>query len=374
MNHESDLEALLDAAVDADTARELIAAFHARVRELQVNSDALRVDNALLKRGGGSSVSVESMRQLRTDLRDLREFARKNNLDQDVLAFVTGTGAGMLLPEPVALEQTLGIEMGDTALRDLRPVHLAPLRRLGGLIAMTSGFRLLPLQALALPLSPEMRWADARGAGGLGLSRGERIEALCAVPEPPPKSLLVVTRSGWCRALAWSSTESVLASGAALTPEDKADTPVWIGPADSGDVLLVTRLGRWVRFPLGMLEPVGQRAISLEPDDDVACAVIIRPDAEAVQFVSGDGALIAMRADALPAHKKPGGKSQPLVRNWISQSAYAAPRNAALALLSATGELHVTTLRGLPVAAKAHEARPLTVTAGRVLASAVIGG
>ncbi len=373
MNHAADLEAMLDAAADADTARALITALHARVRALQINSDALRLENVLLKRGGGSEVSAESMRRLRDELRALRAFARRHDLDRQAIALLAGAGAGLLMPEPAALEQTLSIEMGDVALCDLRPLHLTPVRRLGSLVAITSAFRLLQLPALALPLSSAPRWSDACAPDALGLPKGERIEALCALPEPAPKSILIVTRSGWCRELAWPSVEDVLTLGAALTPGDKTDSPVWIGPANAGDVLLVTRLGRWVRFPLATLEPVGQNAITLAPDDDVACAVSIAPEIEALQFVSGDGALLSVRADAFTAHKKPGGKSQPITRNWISHAVYAAPRSAALVLLGAGGELHVTTIRGLPVADRPHEARPLAVAGGRVLASAIVG-
>jgi hypothetical protein len=368
-----DLESLLDAAADPEVAREAIAALHARIREQQASSEALRAENVLLKRAGHVGVSLEAVQRLKADYRELRDFARKGGLDQDVLALVSANGQSVLLPEPAALEQTLTVDMGTASARDLRPLHLVPGMRLGSWIALSSAFRLLALPGLALPVSDEMRWHESLLPGALGLPRGEQIEALCALPDTPPRQLMIVTRQGWVRAMAWSSAENVIASGQALTAGNKGDVPVWLGPADGGDLLLLTRLGRWVRFPIATLEPSGQRAISLEPDDDVACAAVLPTGDATLCAVAADGSIVVVQAAALPAHKNPGAKSQAFVRNWISLATFVTQRNDALVLFGSNGELTVSTLRGLPIASRLSDARPLNVAGQRVLAATRVG-
>ncbi len=360
---------------DPVAARALIAALAERVRALQQSADALRVDNALLKRAGSGGISQDYVQRLKTDLRDLRTFARKRGLDLETIALLAGSGEGLHIPAPAAMDQTLTIIMPpDRSVRDLRPLTMTPMRRLGSALVLTSAFRLVQLNGLSLAMSEGMDWGDAQGGGALGLARGERIEAACPIDEfDPPHSVAIVTRRGWCRVMPWSVVESLYTSGLPISPYDANDAPAWIAPWNGGDLLLVTRLGRWVRLPAGVLEPAGQEAIVLEQDDDVACGCVIADDTQIVHFVGADGAQFAVAAAGLPAHKKTGVKTQPLRRDWVALLCGIATRTDAVVMLTMGGELIVSALRGLRAAERPSEARPLNVAGQRLAAACILG-
>jgi hypothetical protein len=375
MNRDLDLDALLTEAADPAAAQRIIELLHGRVQTLQQFSYELRIALALLQRSGGA-VGADAQR-LQTELRDLRRLASRASLDPDTFALLSADGSGLHLPMPAPMEQTLQLEPPTRgALRDLRPLSIAATTRLGSLLALTSGFHLHLFGGLGLPLSEDWRWQNARRAPTT-LARGERFEAMCAVDEfAPPKHVLVVTRSGWCRALPWSVVENLAAGGAVFNPADHGDTPVWIGPCEEGDVLLVTRLGRYVRFPLAALAAAGEQGVSLESDDDVAAAALLpagRADACAVHFIGADGAQFAIAPQGLEANKRAGGKTRALTRNWLAQSCAIAARTDAVAMFAADGEVFISTLRSVPVAARPVDARPLNIVGQRLLGAVFFG-
>jgi len=372
-----DLEALLAEARDPETAARIIAQLHGRVNELQRVSDELRIELTMLQRAGRSVGGVVGAERLQTDLRDLRAHARRAGLDFDTLALVAGDGTGMLVPMPAPIDQALQLEAAaGESLRDLRPLHVVPSTRLGTMLIIDSSFRLHFLNGLGLPVSDEWRWAQAQRSGQIMLARGERIEAMCAVDEyAPPKYVLVVARSGWCRALPWRMVENLAAGGATFGAGASGDAPAWIGPCHDGDVVLLTRLGRCVRFPLGALAATGEVGARLDEDDDVVGAVVIpaeRGGGHAVHFIGADGAHFAVSADGLDAHKRAGGRTHPLMRNWTAATCATATRRDAYALIGMNGEVQVVGLRALPVAEKPHEARALNVLGQRLLSAVVI--
>jgi hypothetical protein len=371
----NDVQALLAETDDPAVARDIIIALRQRINELQLNSDALRIENALLKRAGGGGISHEYVQRLKSDMRELRAHARKRGLDSDTLALIAHNGAGMHVPAPALMDQTLRVEPpAGQSLRDLRPLTMTLSTQLGGMIALTSSFRLLLINGLSLPLSERSDWRDARQIAGLGLARGERIDAVCAVDEfSPPRQVLIVSRQGWCRALPWTVVESLLASGLPMSPADKADAPAWIGPCNGAEVVLVTRLGRWVRFPAAGIEASGGQSVSLEQDDDIATAAVIgEADKDrALHFIGADGAQFAVAVSGLTAHKKPGAKTQILMRNWVALACGIATGSDAALMLGMNGDLIVSTLRSLPTASRPSDARALNMAGQRLAAAAV---
>ena len=342
---------------------------------MQQASDELRIELALLQRAG-SVVGADAQR-LQTELRDLRSLASRAALDPDTFALLAADGVGVHLPMPAPMEQMLQLEPPSSgSLRDLQPLSITASTRLGSLLALTSGFHLHLFGGLGLPLSEDWRWPRAR-RGPATLARGERFETMCAIDEfAPPKHVLVVTRSGWCRALPWTVVENLAAGGAVFNPADRGDTPVWIGPCVDGDVLLVTRLGRYVRFPVAALAAAGEHGVALESDDDVATAVVVpagKADTCAVHFIGVDGAHFAIAPQGLEANKRAGGKTRALTRNWLAQSCAVAERKDAVAIFAASGEVCISTLRSVPVAARPADVRPLNIVGQRLLGAVFFG-
>jgi len=369
-----------EARADPETAQQIIEALAGRVQQLQQQSDELRAENVLLKRSGSHQVFHEQANRLRTDLRDMRVMAEKAGLNPDVVTVMSFTGSALHVPAPLAIDQTLTLETAaDESVRDLRPLFMSSATRLDSVLCITSGFRLLMVNGLSVPLSEAIHWKDARAT--VPLQRGERVEATSAINElHPPRMLIVVTRRGWARAMSWSLVENLVISGQPITPPNANDAPVWIGPADpsslrqaqdsGGDLLLLTRNGKWTRFPITAMEASGGQGIALDPDDDVAWACVIQPDDAVVYFVGGDGAQLAVATSGLEPHKKQGGKAANLTRKFVSLACFVAKKADAVILLSANGDLIVETDRAVPIAAKPSEANTLNVVSQRLVAAA----
>jgi DNA gyrase/topoisomerase IV subunit A len=359
---------------DPDTAQQIIEALAGRVQQLQQQADELRTENVLLKRSGSHQVYHDQVQRLKTDLRDLRGLAERHNLNPDVISIVSFTGSGMQIPAPLPIDQTLTLATAeDEPIRDIKPVFMAGATRLDSLLAITSSFRLVMANGLGLPTSDDMRWTDARPIGGLVPQRGERIEALCAANElQPPRRIAIATRQGWVRILSWALVENLVISGQSLTPPNAGDTPVWLGAAGDGDLLLITRNGRWTRFPVGGVDPAGSFGIALDADDDVACAAPIESGDGVAYCIGADGAQLAVACAGLEAHRRPGAKPAPLARRFIALACFIARKSDAVMLLSNGGDLIVETLRALPIAARPGDAQPLNLVSQRLLAAAIL--
>jgi hypothetical protein len=367
-----------EAGADPASAQRIVEALAARVQTLQRQADELRAENALLKRGG-QQVSGDQVQRLKTNLRDLRQVAARAGLDRDVVSLLTFAGHGVQLPAPAPLEQSFPL-LTDLAepVGLLKPLYLAAGQRFGSLLAITSALRLALLHGLGVPLSETLDWRDARPLPALGLGRAERVEALYALDElAPPRDILLVTRQGWVRAISWSHTEALTLSGQSITLPGMGDVPVWLGASDAeGDLLLLTRNGRWTRFPIGLIPATGCAGITLDGEDDVVSALVIgkREVAGAVWFMGADGALFAVAAEGLEAHKKPGGKAAPLTRRFMGLACFAvsARKTDTALLLTHQGDFHVVSMQGLPLAARLPDVQPLHVAGQRVIAATLL--
>ena len=365
-----------EARNDPDTAQRIIEALTERVQTLQRHTDELRAENALLKRSGAHHASGEQVERLKTNLRDLRQLATRSGLDREVVTLLSFSGQGVQLPAPAPFEQTLPLlTPPEEPVSVLKPLYMAHGMWFGSVMVMTSRLRMALASGINLPISEDLDWREARPATALGLARAERVEAMFALDElRPPRDVLMVTRRGWARVMSWPLVENLAASGQSLTLPGDGDMPVWLGACDAdADLLLLTRNGRWTRFPIGLIPSIGCAGITLEADDDVVSATVLGKADSAVLFIGADGMLFAVAAAGLEPHKKPGAKAVPLTRRFISLTAFPVSmrKTDVVLVLSNQGELHVVNMKGLPIAAKPSEAQPLKA-AERLIAAALL--
>jgi DNA gyrase/topoisomerase IV subunit A len=370
-----------EARDDPATAQRIIEALAERVQVLQRQSDELRAENALIKRGGNQQTNTEQVQRLRNNLRELRQVAERKGLDRDVVTLLSFSGLGAQLPAPAPFEQTLPLATtADEPVGVIKPLFLASGTRFGSVLAVTSNLRMMLGTGLSLPVSENLDWRDARPSGALVLGRAERIEAMCAVDElQPPRDLMLVTRLGWVRVMSWTLAENLSISGQPFTLPGMGDSPVWLGACDAdADVLLLTRNGRWTRFPIGMVPPIGCAGIQLESGDDVVSAVVLRKDErrgpQAVLFVGADGTMFVAAAAGLEAHKKPNARSVPAARKFVGLAGFpiTTRKTEVVMALSNAGDFHVVSMKGLPIAAKPADAQPLKVAGQRLVAATML--
>lgn len=386
----TDLRPYLDAGQDLSwlinevrsepaVAPDIIEAFAERVQTLQRQTDELRAENALLKRTGGQQTTLEQVQRLKANLRDMRNLAVRKGLNRDAIAMVSFTGYAVQLAMPAPMEQTLALATtAQESIQSIKPLYLASGTWFGSLIVVTSNVRLALVNGLSLRYSEGLDWSDARAIPGLGLARAERVEAICSLDElRPPHHMILVTRQGWVRVMSWPHIETVALSGQSMTLPGTGDTPVWLDPCDTdGDLFLLTRYGRWTRFPIAMIPSIGCSGIALEQGDDVISAVVLdkHNPGSALWFIGADGAVFAVASDGLAAHKKPGAKSISIARKYAGLTCFAITtrKSEFAALLSNSGDLHVVSMKGLPIATRPADAQPLQVSGQRLVAAALM--
>jgi len=368
-----------EARTDPATAQQIVEAFAERVQTLQRQTDELRAENALLKRTGGQQTTIEQVQRLKSNLRDLRNLAVRKGLDRDVLTMVSFSGQGVQLAAPAPMEQTLSVLTApEESINTLKPIYLTSGTWFGSLMAVTSNVRLSLVNGLSLRYSEKIDWRDARPITSLGLGRAERVEAICILDElRPPHDMLLVTRQGWVRVMSWAHAETVALSGQSMTLPGTGDSPVWLGPCNTdGDLLLLTRNGRWTRFPIGMIPSIGCVGVSLEQGDDVISAVVLDKHSanNAVWFISAEGGVFAVASEGLAAHKKPGAKTIGLTRRFMGLACFGITtrKTELAALLSNQGDLHIVSMKGLPIAAKPSDIQPLQVAGQRLVAATLL--
>lgn len=366
-----------EAHTDPDTAQQIIAALAERVQTLQRQTDELRADAALLKRSGGQQASLEQLSRLKTNLRDLRQLAARHHLDRDVVTLLSFAGDAVHLPAPAPLEQTLTLLTPPAEpVSALKPIYMTIGNWFGSLLVITSNMRMALIANMGLPISENLDWRDAQHVPILGLARAERVEAALAVDElAPPRDILLVTRRGWVRVISWSHAETLAYSGQSITLPATGDSPVWLGAHEAdADILLLTRNGRWTRFPLATVPATGSMGIALDEGDDVVWALVIHQRVSVVWFVGADGVLFAVSAAGLEPHKRPGGKAAILARRAMGLACFGiSDRKTEVAiLLSNSGDLHVVNMRGLPIAARLQDIQPLPISNQRLIAAALL--
>ncbi|MCW1969764.1 MAG: hypothetical protein KIH69_016755 [Anaerolineae bacterium] len=375
-----DLNWLLnEARNDPATATQIIEALAGRVEALQTQSDTARAESLVLRRSGQHQVYLEQIQRLKADLRELRGYAGVRSANTPSIMMLTSGGTGLQLPRlllPTSLFSLANLTRD--SLRDARPIHWAASSRLGQLLVILSSGRAAVLNALNVPLSEQSDWAEARQLGQLALRKGERVEAMCAMPDQAEaKMLVIVTRQGLAKAIPWSLFEAMLASGQPIISPKDGDGPVWVGAcgrADSGgvgDLFIVTRNGRWLRFPIASIEPGGSVGIPLQIGDEVAGATEIAPNAPFLFVLSIEGALIAVANEAVQGNKRPGGKTGGLPKGFLPLGCAAGTRNQSFMTLSLDGNISQSPLTRALAAPSLAEARPLNLLHQRLCAWAV---
>ncbi len=370
---------LTEARNDPAVAAQIIEALAGRVEALQTQADAARAESLVLRRSGQHQIYLDQIQRLKTDLRDLRGHVSARGANMVTITMLTSGGVGLQLPRlllPTSIFSLANINR--EGLREAQPIHWAASSRLGQVLVITSTGRAVLLNGLALPLSEQSDWAEARPISQLTLRKGERVEAMCAVPEQgEAKMLVMVTRQGLAKAIPWSLFEAMLAGGQPMVSPKEGDGAVWVGACGRaeagglGDLMIVTRNGRWLRFPIASIEPGGSVGIPLQIGDEVASATEIAPNAPFIFVLGNEGGLITVANAGVQGNKRPGGKTGALPKGFLPLGCAAGARSQSFMALSLDGNISQSPFTRAIAATTLAEARPLNLIHQRLCAWAV---
>ncbi|MGM0575826.1 MAG: DNA gyrase/topoisomerase IV subunit A [Myxococcota bacterium] len=184
-------------------------------------------------------------------------------------------------------------------------------------------------QCFPLPVHqiPEAKWGDVGTAlvNVCGIHKDDEVVAVVPRSDfPEDRHLVLLTRHGSVKATPLSEFESSRSSGIVAAKLSGDDRLARVMESDgSGHLLILTRLGKGIRFPVEEISVQGRsargvRGMKVEPEDEVLDAALVPPEAEdlsvAVFTESGRAKLTPL--DETPAQRR-GGKG---VRMIVSRS------------------------------------------------------
>jgi len=180
------------------------------------------------------------------------------------------------------------------------------------------------------------------------LASDERLTTALVVAKPP-RFWTVVTRRGHVRQFLRIDLERRLAKGEQLiTSLFRNDAPVAAVNGDEGDLLVLTRWGKGVRFPQRAIEAQGSVALELEPDDEVVAALSLPSDTQ-ILIVTASGYAVRRDTSQLPARSRPGGAGKALIQTFDVLGAFPSDSQANLLYLTYSGKLALAPLAEIPL-------------------------
>jgi len=231
-----------------------------------------------------------------------------------------------------------------TAVLGLRCLLLA--RPQDDLLLLTSQGRLFKVLLHKVPYLVEGSGWPA--ADGPLLDAGERVTAAIAIARQP-RFWTVVTRRGYVKQLLRAGLDKAMGQSAPLIKSPlRNDEPVAMVNGDRGDLLVITRWGKAIRFPQRAIAGQGEVALEVEPDDEVAAALPLPSDAE-ILILTAAGYVMRRDTTRFGARSKPGGPGRTLIQAYDVLGAFPYARRGKLLYLTYSGKFVAIETAGIPL-------------------------
>ena len=126
------------------------------------------------------------------------------------------------------------------------------------------------------------------------------------------------------------------------------DEPVTIVSGDRGDLLLLTRWGKGVRFPQRAIAAQGSVALKLDPDDEIIAAVSLPSDTQ-ILIVTAAGFIARRDTARFGARSRPGGAGKTLIQAYDVLGVFPCEPQARLLYLTYSGQLALISVADIPL-------------------------
>lgn len=336
MIHKDDVKWwVLEAKKHPKSAPTIIEELAQRLVELDAENERLRDEIIRLQRHAPAAAENTEASGLRDKVATLQALLDGKVSSEPSVVFLSNRLQTARMP--LAQVQRLAREerpvLNRQATLGLRSLLLA--RPHDELLLFTSqgrGFKLLPLDIPLLTGGDD--WPATEGPG---LANGERLTAAMAVAQPP-RFWTVVTRRGYVRQFLHIDLDMKMTQGDQLVESSfRNDAPVAVVNGDRGDLLVLTRWGKGVRFPQRAIAASGSVALEMEPDDEVVAALSL-PSDTAVLIVTASGYAARRDTSQLAARSRPGGTGKPLIQAFDVLGAFPFDPEAQLLYLTYSGK------------------------------------
>ncbi|MDY6875595.1 MAG: DNA gyrase C-terminal beta-propeller domain-containing protein [Chloroflexota bacterium] len=337
---------VLEAKKHPESAPTIIEELANRLAELDAENERLRDKAIRLQRRAPAAAESAEVSALRDKVATLQALLDGEAYSEPSVVFLSNRLKSARLP--LSRVQQLAREdqpvLGRQAMLAANCLLLAqPHNELLLLTNQGRGFEVL------LPGIPTLveggNWPSAESQE---LAAGERVTAAVAVAKPP-RFWTVVTRRGYVRQLLRIDFDRRVEQGDQLLASPFSnDSPVSLVNGDRGDLLLVTRWGKGVRFPQQAIEGQGSVALELESDDEIVAALRLLSDTN-ILVVTAAGYAIRRNTDRIEARSRPGGSGKMLVQAYDVLGLFPCEPQARLLYLTYSGKLVLVPTADIPL-------------------------
>jgi DNA gyrase/topoisomerase IV subunit A len=338
---------VLEAKKSPESAPAIIEELAKRLAELDAENERLRADVIRLQRHAPTTAGDSEVSTLRRRVETLQGLLDKDTSAEPSVIILSDRlqSARLPLPEAVELAQGTRRALNSQTLPGFQRL-LLPAQPQDELLLLTSQGRGLKVLPTDVPTLPEA--GNCRIAEGGELADGERVTAALAVTDPP-RFWTFVTRRAYVRQLIHVGLERMISQDDLLIESPaRNDALVTAVNGDWGDLLLITRWGKGVRFPQRAIASQGSIALELEPDDLVVGALPLPSDTEIVIVTAGG---YAARRDTaqLKARSRPGSAGKTLIQAYDVLGIFPWEADARLLYLTYAGDLVLVPAADVPL-------------------------
>jgi topoisomerase-4 subunit A len=207
-----------------------------------------------------------------------------------------------------------------------------------------------------VPLLEEGDWPAADGPA---LGENEWLTGAVAVTHQP-RFWTIVTRKGFVRQLIRIDFDRRVEKGESLIESPfRRDVPVAVVDGDDGDLMLVTRWGKGIRFPQRSIEGAGAEALEMDDDDEIVAALRLRGDDEQVLVATAASFAVRRGASQFEPRPQPGGKGKPFIQAFDVLNAFSCEPEDRLLYLTYSGKLVLASVGDIPLYTRSSKGAPV---------------
>jgi DNA gyrase/topoisomerase IV subunit A len=340
-----------------EAAPSIVETLADRLIALDEENERLRDEIIRLeRRAPGTAVDSEEVSTLRDKVSTLQALVNGDVSDEPCLMLLSD----QMQSVRVALAQVHKLARAEQSVLNkgsmlrLRRVLLArPHEELLLLTSLGRGF------AVPAADAPILEGEDWPAFDGLELGENEWLTGAVAVTRKP-RFWTIVTRRGFVRQMIRIDFDRRVEKGEPLVESPfRRDVPVAVVDGDDGDLMLVTRWGKGIRFPQRSIESAGATALEMDDDDEIVAALPLRSDDEQVLVVTAASFAVRRGASQFEPRPRPGGKSKPFIQAFDVLNAFACKPEDRLLYLTYSGKLVLASIGDIPLYTRSGKGSPV---------------
>jgi DNA gyrase subunit A len=338
---------IAEAQKHPQAAPSIVEALAERLIVLDEENERLRDEIIRLERRAPSVASSDEVDSLRDKVATLQALVDGDAADAACLVLLSDSPQSARVPLEQAHKwaRQEHLVLGKGAMRRLRRMLLA--RPHEDILVLTSRSLGHSARVADLPLlgaNGEWPAADA-----VFLGENEWLTGAVAVTHQP-RFWTVVTRRGFVKQLLRIDLDRRVENGDALIESPfRRDVPVAVVDGDDGDLLLISRWGKGIRFSQRAIESTGATALGLDDDDEIVAALQVLDDDDNLLIVTAAGFAMRRGTAQFESRSRPGAKGQTFIQAFDVLDAFQCDAEARLLFLTYSGKLVAASVGDIPL-------------------------